>query len=517
MSGDNQVVSRKSAFNKFLDFIEVLGNKLPDPSLLFIWFCALILVLSWIGAKFGWTAVHPGTGKEITVFNLLSAEGIQYMFSSVVVNVTKFAPFGIAIVIMTSVGLLDNSGLLRATFVNMGLKVNKRALTFMIVFLGIMANFASDIGFIVMPPLAAMLFLAADRHPIVGMCCAYASCSCGLAANLLVSVGDATVTGISISAARILDPTFSMSPACNWYLFATAVIVLTPVAVIVTEKVIEPRVGKWVENDYAPKYNVDSYRLSPVESRALRMTGIFVLLMIAVFALAVSPWWGILRNPDGVPIYVYRKTQLPSIVATITIFMALPAIFYGRLVGTIVNGQQFGKACTKGLIAIAPFILICVIAGQFIAYFGKSNLGIICAVKGANILKNMNIGALPLFLLLIIFFMIINLLIASSSAKWTLLAPIFVPMFMLLNYNPAVVQAAYRIGDSTTNAITPLLAYFAILIGYAQQYDENAGIGTLMSMLVPYTIFFGLTWLVFFSIWFLTGLPFGPGSAILLH
>lgn len=507
---------KKGVFIRFLDRIEIMGNKLPDPSVLFIFFCVLVLVLSWLGATLGWSAVHPGTGDKLEVFNLLSSEGVQYMFSSVVTNLTTFAPFGIAVIIMTAVGLLDDSGLLRTLFVQMSLKVSKKQLTFAIVFLGIMANMASDIGFIVMPPLAAMLFMAADRNPIVGMCCSYAACACGMAANMVVTVGDATITGITMSAANIIDANFTMSPAVNWYIMAAAVFVLTPVAVIVTEKILEPRAGKWVPNEYAPTFDRDNYILSKKEKKGLKVTGIIMLIVVALIILGSSPLWGILRNEDGIPIFAAKGSQLPSIVALITIIMGLPGIIYGKVVGTIKNSKEFGSACTKGLVSIAPLILICVIAGQFVGYFGKSNLALIAAAKGTEIIKNLGIPVLPLLIIMIFFFMIADFFIASSAAKWTMFAPVFVPMFMMLGYHPAVLQAAYRIGDSVINAITPFLAYFAILIGFAHQYDKNAGMGTLLSNLVPYSIFYGITWIVLFSIWFLLGIPLGPGASVYL-
>lgn len=340
---------KRGLFNKFLDVIERLGNKLPDPTVLFLWLCAIVLALSWIGAKLGWSVVHPATGAEVTVFNLLSAEGIQYMFSTVVTNVTSFGPFGIAMIIMLAVGILESSGLMRNLFLSMGLRVGGRWLTVVIILLGINANMASDIGLIILPPLAAMLFVEAGRHPLLGMCCAYAACCCGLAANFLVSVGDVTITGISISAAQVIDPNFTMNPACNWYFFAVAVLVLLPVAAFVTDKILEPRLGKWHGEGAVDCDSMESFQMSDLEKKALKKTGYFTLVVIAIFVLAVSPLWGILRDPDGVPIYLVRGKQLPAIVMTITLVMGLPGLFYGRLVGTIKNGKDFGQACKKAL------------------------------------------------------------------------------------------------------------------------------------------------------------------------
>lgn len=511
MSQDMPVASKKkvSGFDRFLNAIEKAGNKLPDPVVLFMIFCAVVIVLSWIGAKLGWTVTNPSTGEAVTVFNLLSRDGIHYMFRYAISNVTSFAPLGVCLVIMPAMGLLEQSGLFKAVFLNIGLRVNRHTLTTIIVFLGIIANFMSDIGIIVLPPLAAILFAAVGRNPLVGMCCAYAASTAGMTANLLVGVGDATTTAITISAAKLIDPEYTLLPTCNWFFFAGAVLILTPVAVFVTEHIVEPRMGKWEGNDYAPKIDLETYRLTDVEKSSLKKTGIFLLIVIAVLALASVPSWSILRTVEGDSIFLTNPNRLSSIVVGLTILLALPALYYGKLTGTIKNGREMSVACTKGIQAIAPFLVICAVAGQFIAYFGKTNLGLILAVNGAEGIKSLGVPSLPLMLIVILFFALINILIASSSAKWTLLAPIFVPMFMLLGYEPQIVQAAYRIGDSTTNAITPLLAYFTILLGFAKQYDKDANIGTLLGMLVPYTLFYGLTWLVYFSVYFLSGLPFG--------
>ncbi|MPM09518.1 p-aminobenzoyl-glutamate transport protein [bioreactor metagenome] len=511
MSNSTTLTNRekKGAFNHFLNGIEKVGNKLPDPVILFMIFCVIVVCLSWIGAKLGWSVIHPGTGDTVAVFNLLSRDGVQYMFQNAISNVTSFAPLGVCLVIMPAMGLLEQSGLFKAVFLNIGLSVNRRTLTTIIVFLGIIANFMSDIGIIVLPPLAAILFAAVGRNPLVGMCCAYAASTAGMTANLLVGVGDATTTAITISAAKLINPNFTLSPTCNWFFFAGAVLILTPVAVFVTEHIVEPRMGKWEGNDYAPKIDLETYRLSALEKSAMKKSGIFLLAVIGLFALAVIPSWGLLRNADGQSIFLSKTNQLSSIVTGLTLLLALPAIFYGKLTGTIKSGRDLSVACTKGISTIAPFLVICAVAGQFISYFGKTNLGLILAVNGAKGLQNLGIPPLPLLLLVILFFALINILIASSAAKWTLLAPIFVPMFMLMNYEPQIVQAAYRIGDSMTNAITPLLAYFTILLGFAKQYDKNAGIGTLLGMLVPYTLFYGLAWIIYFSVYFLTGLPFG--------
>lgn len=516
MQSNANTVKKVSGFNRFLNGVEVVGNKLPDPTIIFIVLTLAVAAISTLGAALGWSVIHPGDGKEVVVFNLLSPAGIQYMLSNSYQNLAAFAPFAIAVPLLMAVGIVDKSGLMQSVFIGLGAKVNRRILTMVVVFIGVCSNFLSDIGLVMLPPLAAMLFMALGRHPIAGMCCAYAAAGCGMSANILIGITDARLSATSQAAAVIIDPNITVIPTSNWYFIAVAAVVLTLVATFVTEKILEPRLGKWVPSDNVPRVDIESYQATALQQKGMRAAGLTVLIMLAVLVIGVVPSWGFLRNADGIAVFVDRTTQLGAIVTSMLLFIAIPGVVYGRVVGTIKNGVDFGKSMAKGIHDIAPFVVLCFFAAQFTSWFSKSNLGIITAVKGAEFLKSIGLGSLPLMLILIIFFSLINLLIPSANAKWAIFAPVFVPMMMLLGYHPAVTQMVYRIGDSITNSITPLLAYMALLIGLVKEYDENAGIGTLMSLLMPYTLFYGLTWVIMFSIWFLLGIPLGPGGAIFL-
>jgi len=520
MGNKTNVEKKKSSlFNRFLSAVEIAGNKLPDPVIIFMVLTAAVTVFSLIGNLLGWSVIHPGDGSVVTVFNLLSPEGIQYMISNCYQNFSKFAPFAIAMPLFLAVGIVDKSGLLESVFIGLGSKVSSRMLTFVIVFIGISSNFLSDIGFVMLPPLAAMLFLAVGRNPIVGMCCAYASVGCGLAANLLIGISDARMAATSQAAAQIIDPNMIVLPTANWYFIAIACILLTVVTTFVTEKILEPRMGKYSSlgnSSEVEKRDLASYHSTAIQKKGMSAAGISLLIMLAILAIGVLPSWGFLCNDEGLSVFAVSGTQLGAIVTTMLLGISIPGIVYGKVTGSISDGKALGIAMAKGIRDVAPFAVLCFFAGQFTAWFTTSNLGTITAVKGADSIKSIGLGGLPLMLILILFCALINLLIPSANAKYALLAPIFVPMFMMLGYSPALTQMVYRIGDSITNAITPLMAYFALMLGLVKQYDKNAGMGTLMSLLMPYTLFYALTWIIFFSIWFLLGLPLGPGGALFL-
>jgi aminobenzoyl-glutamate transport protein len=512
------VKKKESGFSRFLHGVEVVGNKLPDTVIIFVVLDVAVVLLSWIGSLLGWTTVHPGTGKAVSVFNLLSPEGLQYMFSNMYQNFSSFAPFAIAMPLFLAVGIMNESGLMESIFVGLGSKVKPQLLTLIIVFIGVMSNLMSDAGFAILPPLAAMLFMSVGRNPILGMCCAYTACGAGMAANLLIGISDARISATSQAAAQILDPNMTVLPTCNWYFIAAAAIVLTIVAALVTDKILEPRMprsGDWNHTESGvKKVDLTSYHATPIQKKGMTAAGISVLILAAIILIGVLPSWGFFRNQDGQSIFGVQATQLGSIVAAIVFFIGVPGIVYGKVVGTIPNGRAFSSAMAKGVTDIAPFIVLCFFAGQFTAWFSKSNVGVIISINGANFLRNIGLNGVPLMVCLILFTIVLDIFLPSANAKWAILAPVLIPMFMLLGYHPAMTQMVYRIGDSIVNSITPLMAFFALLLGLAKQYDKKAGIGTVMSLLVPYTLFYALAWTGLFVIWFLLGLPFGPGGPI---
>jgi len=502
-----QLKRRKSWFGRMLDFVEWLGNKLPDPVTLFFLFAVLVLILSAIGAAAGWKAINPSTNEEVAVVSLLTAEGFQEIMTKMVKNFAEFPPLGLVLVTMIGVGVAEGVGLISAILKKVVLSTSPKLITISIVMAGILANMAGDAGFIVLPPIAALVFASVGRHPIAGMVAAYASVAGGFSANLIVNMLDALLAGFTQSSAQILDKEFIANPAMNWYFLAASCFIIVPVAVWVTEKIVEPRL---------PVYKGEKQALEPLtkeEIKGLKWAGIVTLVYLGLVALTVVPENAPLRGENG---SIIISPFMSSLVPFIMGLFLIPALVYGAMTKEIRSDKDVAQAMAKAMGTMGMYIVLAFFAAQFIMYFNWSNLGIVMAIKGAEFLKDLGLTGLPLLIGFILISALLNLFIGSASAKWAILGPVFVPMFMLLGYDPAFTQLAYRIGDSITNPITPMFAYFAILLALAKQYDKKLGLGSLIAVMLPYTIFFALAWISFFVIWYFLGLPLGPGSGIYL-
>ena len=500
---------KKGLFYRFLDWIEVNGNKLPDVLTLFVIFTAIILVVSAIGSAAGWTAVNPATEEKIEVVNLLDGEGIIKILSGLVSNFVNFPPLGMVLVVMLGVGLAESTGLISAFMRKVVLAAPAKLILPIIVLIGIVGNAAADAALIVLPPVAAMIFLALKRNPIAGLVAAYAAVAGGFSANVIINILDTLLAGFTESSAQIIDPEYKANPAMNYYFLLVSTFVLLPIAVYVTTKIVEPRLGTYT--GVIPQ-DQENTALTSEEKRGLRWAGVSLGIFVAILLVLTVPPNALLRHPETGSIIV--SPFMDSLVAIMFLFFFIPSLAYGIGSRNIKSDRDVAEQLTKAMSGMGYYIVLAFIAAQMITYFGWSNLGAIIAIKGAELLQNIGLTGLPLLIGFIIFTAIVNLLIASSSAKWALLGPVFVPMFMLLGYSPAFTQVAYRIGDSITNTITPMLAYFAILLSFAKKFDKNMGVGTLISSLIPYTFAYGIFWIILFSIWYLFGLPLGPGAYI---
>lgn len=507
----NNKPKKKGLFYRFLDWIEVNGNKLPDVLTLFVIFTGVILVVSAIGSAAGWTAINPATKEKIEAINLLNGEGIKRILTEMVKNFVNFPPLGLVLVVMLGVGLAESTGLISAFMRRVVLSAPTKLILPIIVIIGIVGNAAADAALIVLPPVAAMIFLALKRNPIVGLVAAYAAVAGGFSANLIINMLDALLAGFTESSAQIIDPEFKANPAMNYYFLLASTFVLLPVAVFVTTKIVEPRLGEF--KGTVPTDQGDA-SLTAEEKRGLKWATISLAAYVAVLLALTIPANALLRHPETGSLVV--SPFMDSLVAIMFLFFFIPALAYGIGSKNIKSDKDVAEQLSQAMSGMGYYIVLAFIAAQMITYFSWSNLGAIIAIKGAELLQNIGLTGLPLLLGFILFTALVNLLIASSSAKWALLGPVFVPMFMILGYSPAFTQIAYRIGDSITNTITPMLAYFAILLSFARKFDKNMGVGTLISSLIPYTIAFGIFWSILFSIWYLMGLPLGPGVYIKL-
>ncbi|MGK9368558.1 AbgT family transporter [Melioribacter sp. Ez-97] len=496
--------------DKFLSIVENVGNKLPHPTTLFALFAVSVVFLSWIVSLFEFSVVHPGTGEVITPVNLLSVEGVHRIILNMITNFTSFAPLGTVLVALLGIAVAEHSGLIGAVLRLLVLKSPPKLLTFVIVFSGILSNTASEIGYVLLVPLSAIIFLAAGRHPIAGLAAAFAGVSGGYSANLLLGTIDPLLAGLTQEAAHIIDKSYEVNAAANYYFMFVSTFFIAAAGTWVTEKIVEPRLGKY-------SGSVEAEEIKPLDSsekRGLKFTAYAVLLFTAIILAGILPENGFLREINTGSIL--KSPFLKGIVAFIFLGGLITGLAYGIGAGTIKNDSDAVKGMNKSMETLGSYIVLVFFAAQFVAFFNWTNLGLIVAVEGANFLKASGLGPIPLLIAFIIISAIINLFIGSASAKWAVMAPVFVPMFMLLGYTPELVQAAYRVGDSITNIISPMMSYFALIIAFVGKYDSKAGIGTLIATMLPYTFTFFVIWVILFIIWFILGIPVGPGAQMFL-
>ncbi|NUM79288.1 AbgT family transporter [bacterium] len=509
------MAEKKSFFYRVLDWVEKAGNFLPHPMTLFASFAVMVVIASGIVSLFDVSVIHPGTGETIRPVNLLTGDGLRYIMTSMVTNFTGFAPLGTVLVALLGIGVAEGSGLLSSLIRLMVTSAPPRLLTVVLVFCGVMSNAASEVGYVLLVPLAGIIFLAVGRHPLAGMAAAFAGVSGGYSANLVLGTVDPLLSGISQEAARIVDPAYLVNPACNYYFMAVSTFILTIAGTFVSEKIVEPRLGKYTGDEKPMTIET----LTSAERRGLRFAFytcvIFTIFLIwSVLPANGWPLMGVLLDPKTGGIL--HSPFLSGIVAIIFIGAGISGVMYGIGAGTIKKDNDVANAMGKAMSTMGSYIALVFCAAQFVAYFQQSKLGLILAVEGAEILKSIGLPAIPLLLIFILVSASINMMMGSASAKWAIMAPVFVPMFMLLGYTPEITQTAYRIGDSVTNVISPMMSYFALIVAYIQKYSKTAGMGTVISTMAPYSVVFLIVWSLLFAIFIGFDIPVGPGSRLRL-
>lgn len=508
-------------FVRFLNVVERLGNLLPHPVTLFAIFCLAVILISGIAGYFDLSVVDPrplgakGTSPDglIHVVSLMDAEGLRLIVSKLVTNFTGFTPLGTVLVALLGVGIAERSGMLSAAMRLLVIGASRRLVTMVVIFAGIISNTAAELGYVVLIPMAAMIFHSLGRHPIAGLAAAFAGVSGGYSANLLLGTVDPLLSGITEAAAQMIAPEYSVGPEANWYFMFASTFVITLLGTFVTEKIVEPKLGKYDCKDAS--IDLDNQQMDCVsskEKRALKYAGLTLLILSIGIALLVVPEGAPLRNPEtGL---VSGSPFLKGIVAFIFFMFAIPGLVYGYVVGKMKNDRDVINAMSQSMSSMGMYIVLVFFAAQFVAFFKWTNLGAILAVMGADALNAIGLTGPLVFLLFILMCGFINLMLGSASAQWAVTAPIFVPMLMLIGYAPETIQAAYRIGDSVTNLITPMMSYFGLILAIACRYKKDLGIGTLIATMLPYSMIFFAGWTLFFFIWvFVLGLPVGPGAA----
>ena len=503
----------KKFFAKSLDYIEIVGNALPHPATIFALLAILVLLVSWVTHLAGVSAVHPVDGETVAANNLLSGDGFRWIYTNILDNFLTFPPLGYVLVIMVGIGLAEGTGLFNVLIRSLVLNSPQRLITGAVVLAGIISGLAVEAGYVVLIPLGAMIFHAIGRHPMAGLAAAFCGVSGGFGANFFIGSVDPILAGISTSAAQLIDPELVVNPAVNYYFMIASSIVVLLCGTWVTEKIVEPRLGKYEGN--TEKFAIQ--RLTPAENRGLKWAAITALIFVILMAYTVIPEDGILRNPETGS--VLHSPFFDGIIIGLMFFFFIPSLVYGLIVGTIKNDKDMMKHIIKSMSGMGNYIVLVFFAAQFVYFFSESNLGLIIAIEGAAGLREIGFTGPPLIVAFVILSAFINLFMGSASAKWAIIAPVFIPMLMLLDnaYHPGITQAAFRIGDSLTNLITPMMSYFALIVTFAQKYDEKYGIGTIISTMLPYTIILGIAWIALLVLWMFLGIPLGPDGPIFLN
>ena len=511
---------KKSLLNRVLDSIERAGNKLPDPITMFLGLAILVVILSAVCSVAGVTVVSPADNSTITVFNLLSIEGIQYLWTNVITNFSGFAPLGMVLVAVIGSAIAEKSGFLIALMERFLGGAKGWVVTMVIMFLGINLNVAGDAGFIILPPLAAILYMSIGRSPMLGLYVAYAGVAAGFCANIFLGLSDALAYGFTESAAKMINPDYQQSIAINWYFLIASCIILTAVGTVLVEKVILNRFAVTAEDLKKYDFNAEeAAKVTEIQSKGLLNAGIGFLIFVAVIVfMSVAPVYNglpILGDETG-SIIAGASPFSKGIVFTVTLALLVPGVVYGVTIGKYKNDKDVWADASQGMADMGNYIFMCFFISIFTNFFSKSNLGTILAISGAEGLKSIGFTGVPLMVGLIIVAAFVNIFMGSASAKWAILAPVFVPMMMLMGYDPAITQVVYRIGDSITNPLSPLFTYMPVILGYARRYEKETGLGTVIANMLPFSITFTIAWIIQVIVWVSLNLPLGPGGGIFL-
>jgi len=498
---------KSGLINKFLDLIERAGNKLPDPAILFFVLMITIWVLSALLSGFSFSEIDPRSGAPIVVQNLLLGSALATFLANMVTTFTSFAPLGIVLVAMLGVGVAEHAGYINAGLKTMLSITPKMLLTPMLILIALVSHTATDAGYVLVIPLGGVIFYAAGRHPLVGIAAAFAGVSGGFSANFIPSGIDPLLQGFTQSAAQIIDPDIQINPLNNWFFTSASTLLIVLLGWYVTDRIVAPRLKPVaIDGDLEDIPTMDT--LSGKEKRAFLWANLAIMTCLLVLFFWAWPEDSALRAENG-DLTAFSAPLMRSIVPWIMIIFLIPGVVYGLLAGTFKNSRDVIGSMTKSMKGMSYYIVMAFFCALFIDAFGRSNLGALLALKGADFLKSMALPGQVTIVGIIILTSFVNLFIGSASAKWALIAPIMVPMLMQVGISPDLTQAAYRVGDSVSNIITPLMPYFPLVVVFCQRYVKNTGIGTLVSMMLPYTVFFAIIWTIFLIAYWMLGIPLG--------
>jgi aminobenzoyl-glutamate transport protein len=542
--------SKPGLLQRLLDGIERVGNKVPHPAILFLALCIGVIVLSqilaWVGVSATYEVVKPSAQsaevldvagstlpaeilpsqppppadykvvtETVEIEGLLTVDGIRFLFTSFVSNFMGFTAIGIILIVMIGVGVAERSGLVAALIRKLVAASSPALLTYIIVFLGVISSIASDAGYLVLIPLGAVAFMSVGRHPLAGMAAAFAGVAGGFGVNFLITPTDAVLTEITNESIQLVNPNESIDITANLWFGIGSTILLTVLLGLVTSRVVEKRLGKY-DPSVAPHADDSTIQTADAgpevqavdEKRGLRLSGLYTLGAIAFIAAITIPSGAPLRNPETGEV-IGASPFMDSLIVIIALLFLAAGLGYGRGARTLNSGTEVITAIEKSWSGLAGLLLLFLLIAQFIAYFNYSNMPQVAAVKLGDLIENVNIGTLWLLIIAIIITLIVGIIIPQAIAKWALLAPIFIPLFLRLGVEPEVVLAAYRVGDSPMNIVTPIMAYFPLIVIFAARYDKRSGIGTVIALMLPYFVALSIVWTAFFALWYSLGLPWG--------
>jgi aminobenzoyl-glutamate transport protein len=532
----------KNAMQKILDVVEKVGNKVPHPVIIFLILIAIVVILSAVlslaGKSVSYDVIVPQTGKTetstapdasvydtgttvdyqtmdekkykierrtVTARSLLTIDGIRFIYSSLIPSFMGFTAVGLMIVAMVGAGVAEEAGLVKALIRKLVIVSPRWALTYILAFVGILSSIAADAGYLVLIPLAGIAFLSVGRHPLAGLALGFAAVAAAFTVNMLIKPLDAVLVEFTNDAIHLVDPNKSIGLASNLWFSIASVVFLTFLVAFINDRIIEPRLGAYQAEKPAAEGGGE---LSADESRGLKYAGLGLLAVLVVFGLLTLPQGAPLRNPDTGAL-IGNSPFMNGLIALIMVVFLVTGAAYGIGARTMKSATDVIKAMEKALAGLGSLILLFLVLSQFVAYFNYTNMGTLLALSMSDLLKAASFPPLLLLIGFIVVVAIIDLLITGAIAKWALFAPIFVPLMINLGVAPEAVLAAYRVADSPVNAITPLNAYFALVVGFAQRYDKNAGVGTVVSLMLPYVVIMFVLWTILFAVWQMLGLPWG--------
>ncbi|MGO2507527.1 AbgT family transporter [Vibrio hibernica] len=489
-----------------LDRIENFGNKIPHPFYMFVILCLGVMFVSWWVSFSGGSVIHPSSGEMVYVKNLVSGDGLVYILQSAVSNFVSFKPLGLVLCMMIAIGLVQEVGLASAAIKRSLLNASRKLVTASIFFTGIIGNLASDAAFILVPPLAGIIFAATNRNPVVGIAAGFVAVAAGFTANIFIAGTDVLLSGITTEAASIISP-IEVSPAANWYFMLISVPILIIIGTIFTDKYIEPRFDKKILLDTEFEPLLEQYQVTTIELVALKWAGWASLLFVSSLSLMLWSDDSPLRNSDG---GLVPSPFLKGIIPIIMAFFILNAVVYGYKSGVLKQASDIPELMSKSLQGIGGYIVLVFVISQFIAWFNWSNLAVFIAVNGADWLSGIELPKTIMIAMFMVLAGVMNLIVFSGSAQWAIMAPVFIPLFMLLGISPEYTQMAYRIADSTTNIISPTNPYIPMVLALIAKYNPNIKFGVFLSIMVPYSFLLFTVWGGIFLIYMITGLPVGP-------